>query len=283
MEEVEGGREGTSNCAGSTKKAPTRARRGTSIVVQDMERRSKTLMCKMRKLAGEFRQLENDGHPLHFLLHVESDCRMCFASGSMEGLIRGGVWDKISNEAICGRWRVEGNAEEDAAFRKKIPTCASGVAQLSLTKKRSLLRAMGFDDIRRMIKDGKHIPEHMLEMLKNKENYFIKIDVAQTSQTQGQGDTDEEQRGSGSKRGSGSNAGQFSSLSSFEVERFMEFDAWEYFDEDEIPGLVSSDDKNMCLAFLVVQGEGRFKVDSCSNAEAVVAIRFVLEFCQQGE
>ena len=276
--------EGPSNCAGSTQKAPTKARWGTSTEPLDMERRLSTLMCKMNKLAEDFRNLEADGYrPLNFFLSAEgSDYRMCFASSSMEGLIQGGVWDKISAEATCRKWMVERNAEEDAAFRDNFPTSESGVAQLSLTKKRGLLRAMGFDDIRRIIKKGRHIPEHMREMLDNKENYFIQINVADSETSQGHGETDEEQSDSGFKRGSGSNAGQFSSLSSSVVKRLWNFEAWEYVDDDEIPGLEDSSD-DMCLAYLVVQGGDRFKVDCCSNAEAVIAIRFGLEFCQQSE
>ena len=66
------------------------------------------------------------------------------------------------------------------------------------------------------------------------------------------------------------------------VKRLWNFEAWEYVDDDEIPGLEDSSD-DMCLAYLVVQGGDRFKVDCCSNAEAVIAIRFGLEFCQQSE
>lgn len=283
--------------AGRASKVP----RGESTNPQDVKNRANTLLKEMCTLAHKWKAEEGVMDSTFLIIASVPDGRggqtLCFESKNLSAWTQEHA-HKLVDEAQGGKWKQYQSRQEreDEAknSREMFPSYGKAVKALNLKKVRSLLVRLGYDLMRKEIKEGK-VPQHMQSMLGNGKNRaqiskyilpYLQKEVVPGLEDRNDEDGDSDSDGTLSsarnKRGAG---GKFVAKSGVvgeeEANHCMNFGLWkeELQDEEE-----DHEDGDVCirLEYLVFQDAGCFKIANSSYRDALVALRLLLEFRQQG-
>jgi hypothetical protein len=281
-------------------KGKARAPRGESMNPQDVDRRVDTLFKQLTQVAAGLKREEDAGGRgggMTFFLMATTDGAdgmsktVCYQS---ENLLKFTLEQapKLLDQAQCGMWSVrpeESDREEQVKIsREMFPSYEAGLAFFNANEKRTLLRVLGYDRMRKDIRSGK-VPEHMREIIYKDSNCYFPLfpehlgkekDCAQSS-----GSGDDSKRDKHEEHGDdGKFVSKLGPVTSEEAAHLTNFSLWRKPQENVSEAQEKADEHESFLdiKFLVGQGEGCFEIHKGSTRVCTVALRLLLEYRQQG-
>lgn len=281
-------------------KGQARALRGESMNPQDVDRRADTLFKQLTQVAAGLKREEDAGGPgggMTFFLMATTNRAdgtpktVCYQS---ENLLKFTLEQapKLLDEAQCGMWSVrpeESDREEQIKnFREMFPSYEAGLALFNANEKRTLLRVLGYQQMRKEIKSGK-VPEHMREIIYEDSNYYFPYfpehlgkerDCAESS-----GSSDESKRDKHEEHGDdGKFVSKLGPVTAEEAAHLTNFSLWRKPQENvtEAQEKADEDESFLDIKYLVGKGQGCFKIHMSNDRECTVALRLLLEYRQRG-